>query len=118
MRARALVRRLAPVAAWAAILLLAALSLLPKDEIVRTGVDGRLEHLVAYAGTMSVSAIAYRERFGLIRPAAALIVYAAVLELAQGLSPGRTPALFDFAAGAAGVIAAALAFAASSAIRR
>jgi hypothetical protein len=36
------------VAAWACVVLLAVLSWLPADEMIRTGVDGRIEHVVAY----------------------------------------------------------------------
>jgi VanZ family protein len=38
-----------------------------------------------------------------------LIAYAGVLEISQNFSPGRTPAILDFAAGALGVCASALA---------
>ena len=37
--------------AWGCVILLAVLSLLPAEEMVRTGVDGHLEHVIAYAGT-------------------------------------------------------------------
>jgi hypothetical protein len=37
--------------AWGCVVLLAVLSLLPAEEMVRTGVDGHLEHVIAYAGT-------------------------------------------------------------------
>lgn len=106
-----LVRRAAALAAWFAIALLAILSLLPKTEMVRTGVDGRFEHFIAYAGTMGLCAIAYARRIGTLRPALALVVYAAALELGQTFAPGRTPGVFDFAAGAAGVVAGSLAYA-------
>lgn len=107
-----LVRRLAPFAAWSAIALLAILSLLPKEDMVRTGADSRFEHFIAYAGTMGLCAIAYAWRVGTLRPALALIAYAGALELGQHFAPGRTPGLFDFAAGMAGVVAGALAYAA------
>lgn len=101
------VARLARPASWAAILLLALLSLLPKEEMVRTGAAGWLEHVVAYAGTMLLCAAGYSARLGILRPALALVAYAAALEFGQNFSPGRSPALVDFAASASGVIVTA-----------
>jgi VanZ family protein len=43
-----------------------------------------------------------------VRPCAALIAYAGLLELAQALSPGRSPGVVDFLAGAAGAALAAV----------
>ena len=99
--------RLVRLAAWATLPVLALLSLLPKDEMLRTGADGRLEHFVAYAGTTALFALGHGRRLGLARIAAALIAYAGILELGQNLSPGRSPAIVDFAAGAAGTVAVA-----------
>lgn len=113
MRVHRWLQRAAAIGAPACLVLLAVLSLLPKDDMVRTGADGRAEHLIAYAGTMAVCALAWQAKAGLRRIAVGLIAYAALLELGQHLSPGRTPALFDFAAGAAGTLAAALAYAVS-----
>lgn len=104
-----LIQRLARIVACACLVALAVLSLLPKDDMVRTGVDGRAEHFVAYAGTMTACGLAWGARFPVLRLAAVLIAYAAALELGQYLSPGRTPALADFAAGATGTVVAALA---------
>ena len=102
------ISRLARPASWAAILLLALLSLLPKEEMIRTGAAGWFEHVVAYAGTMLLCAAGYSTRLGILRPALALVAYAAALEFGQNISPGRSPALADFAASAAAVIATAL----------
>jgi hypothetical protein len=95
-------------AAWACIVALGVLSLLPKDEMLRTGADGRIEHFIAYAGTMLVAAIGYGARVGLLRLALLLVPYAGVLELLQNFSPGRTPSIFDFLASSAGAIASAI----------
>jgi VanZ family protein len=102
------ITRLARPASWAAILLLALLSLLPKDEMIRTGAAGWMEHFVAYAGTMLLCATGYAGLVGLVRPGLALTAYAAILEIGQHFSPGRSPAFVDFAAGAAGVIVAGI----------
>jgi VanZ family protein len=90
-------------AAWGCVALIAVLSLLPAEEMVRTGVSGRVEHVVAYAGTALLAGLGYRDR-GLVRVAAALVAYAAAMELLQDLSPGRRPAVGDWLAGSAGVL--------------
>jgi hypothetical protein len=59
--------------------------------MVRTGVDGHLEHAIAYAGTAFLFEMGYPD-WGRKRPAAGLVIYAAVLEGLQTFSPGRHPA--------------------------
>jgi hypothetical protein len=71
------------VAAWACVALLAVLSWLAADEMVRTGVDGRLEHVVACMGTMLFVSAAYALRLALLHLIAMLTGYAGVLELAS-----------------------------------
>ena len=86
---------------WAA---LGVLSLLPAEEMVRTGLNGQAEHVMAYAGTGLLSALAW-PRFGRWRVAAALVAYAGALELGQHLSPGRHPAWIDWLASSSGALA-------------
>jgi VanZ family protein len=95
-------RRAAAIGAWMALVVLALLSLLPKSEMVRTGAAGWFEHVIAYAGAMTLFAIGHGRRFGLARPALALGAYAMALELAQHVAPGRSPQLRDALAGIAG----------------
>ncbi len=97
-------------AAWACLVLLMVLSWLPGEEMIRTGLNTRIEHAVAYMGTMLVVGAAYGIRLGSFRLAALLIAYAGVLELGQIYVPGRHSAVLDFAASASGVIAGAIAF--------
>jgi VanZ family protein len=92
------------------IVLLAILSLLPGDMMVRTGLNTRLEHVIAYLGTTIVVLAANRSRLQLSRPTTALIAYAGVLEIVQNLSPGRRPSVLDFIASSFGVIAATALF--------
>jgi VanZ family protein len=101
-------RFLRPVA-WFCIVLLAVLSWLPGDEMVRTGIDTHIEHFTAYFGTMLVIALAYASEIGLPRPTLLLIAYAGILELGQNFSPGRHPAIVDFAASSLGAIVGSLA---------
>jgi VanZ family protein len=91
------------LAAWSSIVALAVLSLIPKDHMLRTGFGGNIEHIFAYLGTALVVASAYGATR---RPhtVAGLIAYAGALELLQNFSPGRTPAIKDFACSSIGVL--------------
>jgi VanZ family protein len=93
---------LRPVA-WGCVILLAVLSLLPAKEMVRTSLGGHIEHAMAYAGTaflIGVTYPAWRWR----RIAAALVIYAGVLELLQNYSPGRHPAVLDWFSSSTGAL--------------
>ena len=86
---------------------LAVASWTPAQEMVRTGVSGQLEHVVAYFVAGIAFMLAYRDR----SPwhfAIALLIYAAVLEAGQLVAPGRRASLYDWAAGAVGVLCATL----------
>src|SRR5260370_40112186 len=91
---------------WACVVLLGVLSLMPLEEIeaVRTDLPGQIEHIIAYTGSTAVAMAGY----GLSRGAARIIgcvwLYAAILEYLQNFSPGRNPALADFAASAFGAL--------------
>jgi VanZ family protein len=98
------------LAAWACVVLLGVLSWLPGEEMIRTGINTRIEHVIAYMGTMFLVGAAYALRLGLLRLVAMLVAYAGVLEIGQNFSPGRHPSVFDFAASSSGVIAGAVAF--------
>jgi VanZ family protein len=89
-------------AAWSCIVALAVLSLIPKEHMLRTGLGGHIEHIFAYLGTALVVASAYGSRRWHI--VAGLIAYAGTLELLQNFSPGRTPAVEDFAFSSIGVL--------------
>jgi VanZ family protein len=98
-------QRFFQISAPACIVLLAVLSLLPGNMIIRTGLNTRLEHVIAYLGTTIVVFVAYRSRLGLGKLTTALIAYAGILEVAQNFSPGRHPSMLDFAASSLGVMA-------------
>ena len=99
------------VLTWCCVALLAVLSLLPAEDMARTGLPGWVEHFVAYAGSAAIAIAGY----GASRDVAQIIggfwVYAAVLEYLQHFSPGRHPAIGDFAASALGAICGGLAIA-------
>jgi VanZ family protein len=89
---------------WVCVGLLGLLSLLPSEDIVRTGLTGPLEHFAAYAGAGAIAMAGYGLNRGAVRVIGSLWVYAAILEYLQHFSPGRKPAVVDFAASALGVL--------------
>jgi VanZ family protein len=90
------------VAAWSCIVALAVLSLIPREHMLRTGLGGHIEHVLAYLGTALVVASAYGSRR--LSIVIGLVAYAGTLELLQNFSPGRTPAVEDFAFSSIGVL--------------
>jgi len=95
------VQRSFRILTWCCVIFLAVLSLLPAQDMVRTDAPGQLEHFVAYAGSASI-AIAGYGRGGAVRVVGLFFIYAGVLEYLQHFSPGRDPAIADFAASALG----------------
>ena len=86
---------------WFCVILLAVLSLLPAQDMVRTGIPGELEHFIAYAGSAGIAIAGYGQR-GTVRIIGLFWIYAGVLEYLQHFSPGRHPSIVDFAASALG----------------
>lgn len=86
---------------WCCVILLAVLSLLPAQDMVRTGIPGELEHFAAYAGSASIATVGYGRR-GAVRIIGLFWIYAGILEYLQHFSPGRHPSITDFAASAFG----------------
>jgi VanZ family protein len=97
------------VLTWCCVILLAVLSLLPAQEMVRTGFPGRLEHFVAYAGSAAIAMAGYCASRGSLQIIGGFWVYAGILEYLQNFSPGRHPAIEDFAASALGALCGGLA---------
>src|SRR6266404_5655744 len=79
--------------------------------MVRTGLRGELEHLVAYAGSAAIGMAGYGTSRGGVRVIGGFWVYAAVLEYLQHFSPGRHPSFLDFVASALGALCGGLAVA-------
>jgi VanZ family protein len=99
------------VLTWCCVILLAVLSLLPARQMVRTGFPGRLEHFVAYAGSAAIAMAGYGASRGGMQIIGGFWVYAGILEYLQNFSPGRHPAIADFAASALGALCGGLAIA-------
>jgi VanZ family protein len=90
-------------AAWACIIIVAVLSLVPAEQMTRTGLSGHVEHVLAYVATAFITATAYGERT-IIWVIIALLTYAGVLEFLQRFSPGRTSSLEDYLFSGVGVL--------------
>jgi VanZ family protein len=99
------------VLTWCCVILLAVLSLLPAQQMVRTGLPGRLEHFVAYAGSAAVAMAGYGASRGGMQIIGGFWVYAGILEYLQHFSPGRHPAIKDFVASALGALCGGFAIA-------
>jgi VanZ family protein len=110
MRASLLVNLLRALT-WCCVILLAVLSLLPAQAMVRTGFPGRLEHFVAYAGSAAIAMAGYGANRGSMQIIGGFWAYAGVLEYLQHFSSGRHPAFEDFAASALGALCGGLAVA-------
>jgi VanZ family protein len=93
---------------WCCVILLAILSLLPAEDMMRTGMPSKFEHFLAYAGSASI-AIAGYGRLGSVRVIGLFWMYASVLEYLQHFSRGRHPSVDDFAASALGAFIGGLA---------
>jgi len=99
------------VLTWFCVALLAVLSLLPAQDMVRTGLPGWVEHFVAYAGSAAVAMAGYGASRGTATVIGGYWVYAGILEYLQHFSPGRHAAIGDFAASALGALCGGLAVA-------
>lgn len=93
------------VAAWFCIGLIGVLSLLPAAAVapVRTSMGGHGEHLLTYAVTTLITAIAYLDQ-SRFKIGSSLILYAAALEFLQRYSPGRLSSLDDLAFSVTGIM--------------
>jgi VanZ family protein len=96
---------------WCCVVLLALFSLLPAQEMVRSGLPGQFEHFIAYAGSAAIAMLGYGLSRGSVRIIGGFWVYAGILEFLQHFSPGRHPSVEDFAASAFGALCGGLAVA-------
>ena len=101
------------VAAVSCVVVLAILSLIPGQDLVRTdlaklGYGKQVEHFIAYFGATTIIGLAYPVQSRRLPLALALILYAGVLEIGQLYVPGRAAAIADFSASAIGIAAGAL----------
>ena len=94
------------VLTWVCVVFLAVMSLTPGEEIepLRTDLPGQVEHIIAYAGSGAIAMAGYGLHRGPVRIIGWFWLYAGVLEYLQHFSPGRNPAVVDFAASAFGAL--------------
>jgi len=67
------------VLTWCCVILLTILSLLPDQQMVRTGLPGRVEHFVAYAGSAAIAMAGYDANRGGMQIIGGFWVYAGIL---------------------------------------
>ena len=94
--------RAARVGVWLSCALVLILSLVPHAYEIRTGAHKDLEHAVAYLLFAAVLGYGYGRPTRYVRLTVLLCGLSGILELAQFLSPGRTPSLLDFLASSFG----------------
>jgi len=69
-----------------------------------TDLPGQVEHIIAYAGSTAIAMAGYGLNRGPVRVIGWFWLYAGVLEYLQNFSPGRNPAVVDFAASTFGAV--------------
>lgn len=89
--------------AWLCMLTIAALSLLPGDERPHTGLSGRFEHAMAYAGTGFIFWFGYPEPRHRALFWIGLAIASGVFEILQNFIPGRSPSILDALASTLGL---------------
>jgi hypothetical protein len=76
------------------------------------GVDGpsrRRRHFIAYAGSAALAMVGYGWNRGCMRIVGGFCAYSGILQYLQHYSPGRHPAIADFAVSALGALCGGLA---------
>ena len=96
------VRRLAALAGWLGIVIIAVLSLVPGDYRPHTFLPGPAEHVLAYALTGMALAVGYPQNRHRILWLLGLSAGGAVFEVLQIWDPGRSPSVIDAAACSSG----------------
>ncbi len=103
-----MIHNLLQITSWAAVVLIAVLSLLPGELRPHIMGGGHSEHFTAYFLTASVLALTYRGWSKAILIAFFLSAYSGVLEILQLWIPGRTSQISDFLVSANGAWAASV----------
>jgi hypothetical protein len=75
---------------WGCVILLAILFLLRDQQMVRTGLPGRVEHFVAYAGSAAIAVAGYGANRGGMQIIGGYWVYAAILDTSSASRPEGT----------------------------
>jgi hypothetical protein len=96
-------RRISRIIAVACVAAIVVLSLVPGAERPHTGLPGRAEHFIAYAGTGVFVALGYVGRRQRVVAWIGLAAASGLFELLQNFVPGRSPSLFDALASTGGL---------------
>jgi VanZ family protein len=96
------VRRLAALASWLGLVVIAVLSLVPGDDRPHTFLPGPAEHVLAYALTGMALAIGYPQPRHRVFWFLGMSAAGALFEILQLWDPGRLPSLIDVAACSSG----------------
>jgi len=86
---------IARYATWFCVGLIIILSLLPGSARPHTGFAGKIEHVIAYAGTGAISMVGYRLRRQRLMFWASVVSLSFLLEFLQQYVPGRGAAILD-----------------------
>ena len=102
-------RRHAALAFYVCLLIIAILSLVPGHQRPHTGMSGRLEHAMAYAGTGLLMTLGYATARARIRGFTGVVFLSFVFETLQIWIPGRASNILDALASDAGLTVGVLA---------
>ena len=98
--------RLQPIAryaTWFCVGIIIILSLLPGSARPHTGLAGKIEHMIAYAGTGAIAMAGYRLRQQRLMFWASVVSLSFLLEFLQQYVPGRGADILDAIASSAGL---------------
>jgi VanZ family protein len=96
-------QRIACYATWFCVGIIIILSLLPGSARPHTGFAGKIEHMIAYAGTGAIAMIGYRLRQQRLMFWASVAGLSFLLEFLQQYVPGRGAAVLDAVASSTGL---------------
>ncbi len=89
---------------FSALLVVAVLSLAPREAIPDTGISDKLGHFIAYSALSLLGLFAYPGKFGPRWVVAGLVLYGIGLEVLQILVPSRFFSMGDILANTLGVL--------------
>ena len=95
--------RIARYATWLCVGIIIVLSLLPGSARPHTGFVGKIEHMIAYAGTGAIAMIGYRLRQQRLTFWASIVSLSFLLEFLQQYVPGRGANILDAIASSSGL---------------
>ncbi|MEJ2315766.1 MAG: VanZ family protein [Gammaproteobacteria bacterium] len=91
---------------WLSMLVISWLVVAPQDELPPVKLWDKAAHTLAFAALMLLCAVAYRQRFSLVRIALLLFCFGVAIELVQYLLPYRKFSLLDMLANSVGILVA------------